>query len=270
MAYLTIGDYRLYYEDFPPRTAGTSKHPVVFLHGFTLDHRLWSGDAAHFSRSYRVLVLDSKGHGLSDTPPTGYSRDDRVEDLVSLVNNLGINKAHIVGLSMGGSTAIGLALKYSERMASMTLVSTGAAGFDVGPKIRGIDRLAREKGIESARDKWLRVSLMWYKKDKKHIRDLVEKMIREHSGAVWKDPMRGRYPRRYDLDDAHRITVPTLILAGRLDKIFLELSRKLHERIPGSRLSVFESVGHVLNLEAPDRFRKQLESFLETVEANGD
>ena len=193
-----------------------------------------------------------------------------MEDLARFVDILNLDRFHLVGLSMGGSTAIGLALDRPARMVSMTLVSTGAAGFDVGPKIGRIDRLAREKGIEAARDKWMRISLMWYKDDKKPIRDLVERMIREHSGAVWKDPMRGKYRRRRDLDDVHAISVPTMIFAGELDKVFLSLSRQLHERIPGSRLSVFESVGHVLNLEAPDRFHRELAQFLDEVEAQNE
>lgn len=269
MSYVDLGSYRLHYLDFQLKPPAVAAYPVVFLHGFTLDHRMWLDQAEFFRRSRQVLVLDSKGHGLSDAPLTGYSRDDRANDLLHFMDELKIDRAHIVGLSMGGSTAIGFALHHAERMLSMTLVSTGAAGFDVGPKIGRIDRLAREKGIEAAREKWMRISLVWYKEDKQPIRDLVETMISEHSGAVWKDPMRGKYPRRRDLDDVHDISVPTLIFAGELDKVFLSLSRQLHERIPGSRLSVFEAVGHLLNLEAPERFHEELTLFLDEVESTG-
>ena len=253
--------HRLFYLDM--FSENTARPPVIFLHGFTLDHRMWVANATFFRDRYRVLLLDARGHGLSDSPRTGYSRADRVEDLRAFMDLLKLDKAHVVGLSMGGSTAIGLALNHQDRLASLTLVDTGAAGFSVGVKIERIDRLAKEKGLEAARRKWMDSALLWYKKDKEHIRALMHTMITEHSGAIWLDPQRGRYPRENDLERVHEIEVPTMIFVGELDRIFLPLAEKLHERIPGSRLSVFEEVGHMLNLEAPERFNKELKVFLE-------
>ena len=263
MPYADLGDYRLFYEDYDPQLNTGPTPPLCFLHGFTLDHRMWTADAEHFNRWYRVIVPDAKGHGQSDAPVTGYSREHRVEDLARLLDVLEIDKIHLVGLSMGGSTGIGLALKYPDRLASLTLVSTGAAGYSVGTKISKIDHLAKEKGLEAARKKWIRTSLLWYKADKKPVRDLLEKMMREHSGAIWMDAMRGKYPRTTDLDNVHRITARTYIMVGALDRIFLPLAKQIHERIPESELSIFEHVGHMLNLEAPTRFRDQLKAFLE-------
>ena len=91
----------------------------------------------------------------------------------------------------------------------------------------------------------------------------MERMADEHSGAVWGDPMRGRYPRENDLEKVHAITVPTMIFAGSEDRIFLPLARSLQEKIPNSRLSVYDGVGHMVNLEAPERFNRDLEQFLE-------
>ncbi|MDH4156346.1 MAG: alpha/beta fold hydrolase [candidate division Zixibacteria bacterium] len=253
--------HRLFYLDM--FTENTTRPPVIFLHGFTLDHRMWVANAHFFRDYYRVLLLDAKGHGLSDSPGTGYSRADRVEDLRAYMDALRLDKAHVVGLSMGGSTAIGLALDHQDRLASLTLVDTGAAGFSAGVKIERIDRLVREKGLEAARRKWMDGALVWYKKDKEHIRALMHTMITEHSGAVWLDPQRGRYPRENDLERVHEIKVPTMIFVGELDRIFLPLAEKLHERISGSRLSIFEGVGHMLNLEAPEKFNRELKVFLE-------
>jgi pimeloyl-ACP methyl ester carboxylesterase len=88
-------------------------------------------------------------------------------------------------------------------------------------------------------------------------------MMNDYSGAVWRDPMRGKYPREYDLEHVHEITVPTTILAGALDKVFVPLAQELHDRIPMSSLTIYENVGHMLNLEAPARFNADLQLFLE-------
>ena len=85
----------------------------------------------------------------------------------------------------------------------------------------------------------------------------------EHSGAIWKDSMRGKYPKTNDLERVSEIKVPTAIFSGELDKIFLPLAIKLNKMIPDSRLYIFESVGHMLNLEAPKRFRDEIKLFLE-------
>ena len=88
-------------------------------------------------------------------------------------------------------------------------------------------------------------------------------MIEQYSGAVWADPKRGRYPREYDLERVHKITVPTLIVAGELDKIFVPLSRQLHDKINGSQLLVYPETGHMVNLELPGRLNADLKVFLE-------
>ncbi len=252
-----LGENSLYYEE-----CGTGK-PLIFLHGFSLDRRMWEPQAPFFQDKYRVIRLDALGHGRSDCPKTGYSRAHRVEDLAKFVDTLKIDRFHLVGLSMGGSTAIGFALKHQERLVSLTLASTGAAGYSVSRKFEKLDQVARKEGVELARQKWLDWSLAWYRRDRKDVGQLIETMMDNYSGTVWADPMRGRYPKEQDLDRVHKIAVPTLILAGGLDRVFATLAKKLNRRITGSLLSVYEGVGHMLNLEEPDRFNSDLGAFLE-------
>ena len=272
MPFAEIDGLKIFYQDLPENKSVTDRAgraPVFFLHGFTLDHRMWQPQADYFQHEYRVIIPDSRGHGKSDSPQTGFSRDDRVEELLKLVNLLGFERIHLVGLSMGGSTAIGFALKYRDRLKSLTLVDSGAAGYSVGPKIGRIDRIAREDGVEAAREKWIKTALTWYHDDKKEIRDLMDTMMRHHGGAIWLDPMRGKYPRTVDLDHVHNITVLTMIFVGEDDRIFVPLARELHERIKSSALSVFEDTGHMLNLEQPERFNKALKVFLEQCDERG-
>ncbi len=265
MPYADLKTHRLYYEDLPS-SSQERKYPIVFLHGYTLDTRSFLEDAMFFRQWYRTLILDFKGHGKSDAPESGYSRAHRVEDVVGFLDTAGLVKVHMVGLSMGGTTALGFALKYPERLASMTLVGTSAAGFDPGPRIAHLDKLAREQGADEAKQKWMEVALMWYKKDLAPVRDLIRSMIEDHSGAFWKDPMRGKYRREDDLAVVDRIKVKTLIQIGELDRIFLPLSHKLHQLIDGSQLIVYGNTGHIVNLEIPDRFRADLKAFLDAAE----
>ncbi|UCE23478.1 MAG: alpha/beta fold hydrolase [Candidatus Zixiibacteriota bacterium] len=263
MPYADLDTYCLYYEDYPSLAGEETSLPIVFIHGFTIDHRMWVDDAKFFSQWYRVLLLDLKGHGLSDAPETGYSRAHRVDEIVGFLDRLDIHKAHLVGLSMGGTTVLGVALAHPERLASLTLVSTSAAGYDHGIKTEKVDEIARTQGMEVARERWIKSTLQYFCNDKQQLGQLLEQMMQEHSGAYWKDPMRGKYPPEDDLQHVHEIDVPTMIFVGGLDRPFVPLAKTLHERITGSRLSVFEDVGHMLNLESPNRFQQELKLFLE-------
>jgi len=271
--YVDVGEFKLYYQEtLPPPSLGgvqESLPPVVFMHGFTLDHRMWSPQAEQFGQTHRVICMDARGHGKSDAPKTGYSRADRVEDLKRLVDALGIERFHLVGLSMGGTTSIGYALKYQDRLASLTLVSSAAAGWDASSKVPLVDKIARDKGLEAARRKWKQITLAFYKEDRRDIKTLMNRMVDDFSGATWMDPMRGRYTRDNDLPNMHKITVPTQIIVGELDRIFVPLAAQIHERIESSSLQVYPEVGHMVNLEAPERFNRDLEAFLNRVERNG-
>ena len=260
MPYFHSGDVKLFYQD-----EGQGE-TLLFLHGFACDHRMWQTQFDFFSQNYRVLVLDSRGHGKSEAPETGYSRDHRALDTRLLLDELKIDKVHLVGLSMGGSTAIGFAFKYPERLKSLSLISTGAAGHSPGKKMGILDEIAQTRGIEAAKEKWLEWILSWFKGRNPEIGQLMSDMTRDHSGAIWVDPMRGKYPRTKDQENVHGINNPTLIIAGRYDKTFLELSQELSQKIVDSQLIVFEKAGHMLNLEFPDKFNAELQSFIESID----
>ena len=259
MPYYQSGEINLYYEEH-----GRGE-PIIFLHGFTLDHRVWGPQVKFFSANYRVIVVDSRGHGKSGAPKSGYGRDYRIEDLLKLFHHLNLDRAHLVGLSMGGSTAIGFALKYQSMLKSLTLVSTGAAGFKPGRKVARVDELAKAEGVESARKQWLDWNMIYYKEKHQDVGRLLKKMIEEHSGAIWADVKRGDYPKSNDLESVPKISVPTLIVAGEKDKIFVPLSEELHKRIKNSQLVIMKGAGHILNLEYPQEFNKMLDRFLEEV-----
>jgi pimeloyl-ACP methyl ester carboxylesterase len=256
MPYADLGGYRMFYEEIG------EGEPLVFLHGFTLDRRSWYGQAEYFKKDYRVIIVDALGHGKSDSPPERYGRFERVEDFHKFVEALRIKKMHLVGLSMGGSTAIGYALEHQDRLSSLALISTGASGYDIGKKFQKFDKLAKERSLEAARTAWLEMTLAWFTDERAHVRELLTHMIKDFSGSVWMDPMRGKYRTQIDLEQAHKITVPTCIVAGVLDKVFVPLAVELHKKINGSRLVILPKLGHLLNLEDPIVFNNHLDAFL--------
>jgi len=259
MPHETVNNLRFFYSE---EGKGV---PLVFLHGFSLDHRMWQPQQEYFSQHYRVICPDARGHGKSDTPLTGYSRAHRVQDLEELVDKLGLERFHLVGLSMGGATAIGHALAHPERLRSCTLISSGAAGYEVSMKFSRLDDVAQRQGVTVALEKWKNWTLSWYKEDRRDLRDLLDRIMSEYSGSIWRDPMRGQYPPEDDLSAVNRISVPTAIFAGRLDKVFAGLANLLHERIPASRLYVYPATGHMVNLEKPDQFNNDVAAFLAEV-----
>ena len=250
-----------------------NRTPIIFLHGFTLDHRQWtrqvgffSGEAGTDGHPYRAIALDSRGHGKSEAPATGYSRADRVEDLRQFVDRLKIVRFHLVGLSMGGTTGIGFALAHSNRLKSLTLVSSAAAGYSIGKKIINIDLVAKKHGIEAAKKRWKKMTLSFYNEDQADIARLMTEMVNDHSGTIWADEMRGKYAREEDLPRLHLIDLPTLIMCGQVDKVFHEVGEKIHKRIKNSRFISYPGVGHMINLEIPEQFNADLKAFLQVVE----
>jgi len=261
MPTIDTGEVSLYYE------AKGSGIPIVFLHGFTLDRRMWSRQVDYFSKRNRVIAYDSRGHGKSGCPETGYSRQDRVRDLKRLVESLKLDRFHIAGLSMGGATALGYAIDSPGTLLSLTLVDTAAGGFRPPSRYRDHRDVARQKGVEEAKRRWIMTTLFHYANRHQHLKIELKEMMDEHCGHLWLDPRRGKYEDRDDVALAHTITVPTMIFAGDKDRYFLPLAKKLHEEISGSEIDIVGDVGHMLNMEAPDRFNLRLEQFLDRVEA---
>ncbi|MFH2049943.1 MAG: alpha/beta fold hydrolase [bacterium] len=263
MPYADIGnDVKLYYDEYLPQQ-GSIATPIVFLHGFTLDRRMWELQVEYFKDRCHLILIDAKGHGKSSAPESGYSRADRIEDLLRFVEVLNLDAYHLVGLSMGGSTALGYSLLYPEKIKSLTLASTSATGYKVGPRISRIDRMVKEQGLEAARKKWIQYAVNYYSDDQKAIKDSLRLMMTEHSGAPWMDKLRGKYPPPdNDLERISSLNIPTKIFAGTEDKVFEPLAHILGEKIPNSNISIFEGVGHMINMEEPERFNHELDEFL--------
>jgi|WetSurMetagenome_2_1015567.scaffolds.fasta_scaffold142461_2 3-oxoadipate enol-lactonase len=260
MPYVDTGELKLYYEE---SGAGT---PVVFLHGYTLDRRMWRRQVEYFSKNHRIIVNDSRGHGLSDAPDTGYNRVNRLRDLKCLAQSLQLGKFHIVGLSMGGGVALAYAIEHPDDLLSLTLVDSGAAGYPPPPGYRKLPKVTSPADVASARTQWIESALSYYKNE--NLRRELAEVMTGHSDKVWLDPLRGKYPVFDDINGSKSVKIPTLIFVGGKDRYFIPLAKTLHQNIEGSELDIVPDVGHMLNMEAPERFNQRLAQFLDRVDQN--
>ena len=255
---ITNNGYDLGYQE----TGGGGATPIVFLHGVGSDKSVWHPQLAHFGRSRRAVAFDYPGYGDSDPAPEGTTRDDYASAITSAMHELGINRAHVCGLSLGGVVAIAIHHAAPERCASLVLADT----FAVHPDGRAI----YERSLAGSRDlpamAEARVDfLLAQPADPEVRREVVETMSRIDPAAyrigaeaVWLADQ---------CDRVAEITVPTLVICGDEDQPTPpELSRELHHAIGGSLLAMIPNAGHLTNLEQPDAFNNAVERFLAQVE----
>jgi pimeloyl-ACP methyl ester carboxylesterase len=274
MGYATTDDgVRLYYEDTGQGV------PIVFVHEFAGDHRSWEPQVRFFSRRHRCIAYAARGYPPSDVPEKveSYSQKRAAADIRAVMDGVGIEKAHVVGLSMGGFATLHFGLDYPERALSLVAAGVGygaekareaefrraaeeaARGFET----RGSLTFAEVYGSSAAR-------VQFEAKDPRGWREFVDQLA-EHSALGAANTMRGvqaRRPSLYDLEDQlRRLALPTLIVAGDEDDNSLAPSLFLKRTIPASGLLVLPKTGHTINLEEPDAFNRAVVDFLAQVGA---
>lgn len=232
--------------------------PIVFLHGVGSDKSVWRPQLEHFGASRRTVAFDYPGYGDSDPAPEGTTRDDYASAIISAMHELGIDCAHVCGLSLGGVVAIAMCHADEKRCASLILADT----FAVHPDGQAIyDRSLAASGDLRAMAE-ARVDVLLAQPVDPAVRsEVVETMARIQPAAyrigaeaVWLADQRDR---------AKEIDVPTLVLCGTEDKVTPPaLSEELARLIPGAQLELIERAGHIGNLEKPREFNQALDRFL--------
>lgn len=253
--------------------------PVLFIHEFGGNHDSWEPQMRRFARRYRCITYAARGYSPSDIPTdlASYSQRIAAEDALAVLDGLGISKAHIVGLSMGGFTAAHVGLIAPERAISLTIAGTGYGaekGFE--DYFRGVSLSVAERfEIDGAKD-FSKIyaegasRVQFQNKDPRGWRDFAERLS-HHSDTGAAMTMRGVQacrPSLYDLsDELANMMVPTLVMAGDEDDHCLQTSIYLKKTIPACGMVVFPKTGHTLNLEEPELFNSFLSEFFAQVEA---
>ena len=251
--------------------------PLVWSHEFGGSYESWETQVRFFTRRYQVITYAARGWPPSDVPtePEAYSQELVVEDLYLLLRHLGIEQAHIGGLSMGGSCALNFGIAHPEMARSLVVASAGSGSTDRETFLANsqalCDRLASE-GMEAVANDYGRtdVRVQLLRKDPQGFEEFL-RLLSAHSALGSELTFRGyvmKRPTIYALEDKLRaLQVPTLIMLGDEDEPCVEPAVFMKRAIPGSGLSVFPQSGHAINLEEPDLFNRTVLDFLTAVEA---
>ena len=263
----------LHYEE---TGAGT---PIVFVHEFAGDHRSWEPQVRYFARRYRCITFAARGYPPSEVPKDfeRYSQERARDDVRSVLDALRIERAHIVGLSMGAFATLHFGMAYGARALSLTMAGVGSGAHPAHYEAFQRDSKAnaqelREKGMAAFAARYglgpARVQLQ--NKDPRSFAEFL-RQLSEHSAEGSANTMQGyqgRRPSLYKLvEDIKRISVPALIIAGDEDDITIETSIMLKRAIPTAGLAMFPKTGHAMNLEEPALFNRTLDEFLHQVAA---
>lgn len=250
-----INGSKTYYE-----VAGAG-HPLVFVHGFSLDTRMWDDQWDVFAEHYQVIRYDVRGFG--QTAPTGNMPYSRSDDLAALLDHLNIEGAHIVGLSMGGSIAIDFALEHGARTSSLIPVDSAINGYKRPDTQASVRNAATEEGMKSAIDVWLNSSLfkpgIYNPKCAPRLREIVS----DYTGWHWvnTDPLTLLVPSSNQR--LREISSPALVIVGEYDITdFHLMASRMEGMIPNAKKAVMPGVGHMSNMEDPETFNRIALGFL--------
>ena len=251
---MTSNGYAIGYQE----RGGGLLAPIVFLHGVGSDKSVWHPQLGHFGQTRRAVAFDYPGYGDSDRAPDGTARDDYASAILSAMHELGIDRAHVCGLSLGGVIAIAMHHAGPVRCASLIL----ADSFAVHPQGQAIYERSLAGSHDIAAMAEARVDvLLASPADPEVRREAVETMskidaaaYRVGAEAVWLADQRER---------AAAINVPTWVICGTEDQATpVALSAALVELISNARMVVIDGAGHLSNLEKPAPFNRAVEDFL--------
>lgn len=258
MAYIeATGGVRLYYE------AVGAGAPVVFVHEFAGDYRAWEPQMRYFSRSHRCVAFSARGYLPSDVPeePAAYGQDIARADVISVMDALGIDKAHVVGHSMGAYTALHVGLTHPERCLSVAALGCGwgsnpAEREAAAQACDDIAKLFKEAPIAEAAATYARFPMRatFERKDPRGFAEF-ERMLAEHSstGSVLTMlNLQKTRPTLWDLqEDLKAFRPPLLVIVGDEDHPCLDGSLFLKRTVSTAGLVVVPRAGHTITLEEP-------------------
>jgi 3-oxoadipate enol-lactonase len=263
MPYVDSSGTKVFYDSYG------QGQPIVFLHPWTTNGYIWYFQVFPFARTNQTVVVDHRGHGRSDKPKSGYSIQEHARDVGAVLDGLRIDKAVLVGNSIGGMIAMQFALDYPDRVIGLAIVSSGTALGEAMPK-EAADAFKNNyegtfgallEGTVSARSKRERPEILEVMKSQFLVqsnfpRHVFESAIADPNG-VFSWNIKNRLA---------SIRKPTVVFAGEEDQATPVAANKfLADNIPGAKLNVIKDVGHFYELEKPLEFNAALQEFVSTL-----
>jgi pimeloyl-ACP methyl ester carboxylesterase len=243
--------------------------PLILIHAGIADRRMWDNQMPAFSQRFLVVRYDLRGFGQSSDPAGDFAHYD---DLLALADELAIDAAHIVAVSMAGAIALDFALAYPERVRSLILVATGPNGYDRwGEDIRRGWTEESEALTAGEMERAIEINLRMWVDGPRRAPDEVEPEVRARVQGMLEFNLPREEGEARDLEPPasgrlREIATPTLVIVGDLDQPdIIESSKMLAGEVPGARLTMMEGVAHLPNMEKPDEFNRLVLEFLASV-----
>ena len=255
--------------DLACQADGPSEGPVLVLsHTLATSRAMWRRQIPHLAQRYRVVSYDMRGHGESAAPDYPYSLEMLSEDVIGVLDSLGVTRpAVFLGISIGGMIGQALALRHPERFRAVILASTvSRTAPEAQPmweqRIEAIRKDGVESQIQPTLERWLSPE---FRAREPETTKWVADMVRATPAIGMVNCAKAIQKLDYS-DQLGQFTLPTLIIAGEKDPgAPVAAAEVMHERIKGSRLEVMPNCLHQTPIEAPDRFNRIVDSFLETL-----
>ena len=269
MPRVLINGVNIYYESHG------NGFPLVFAYGLGGNTGEWAGQISALSQLYRFIIWDPRGHGRSDSPPRReqYSLQISAEDLYGLLNHLGIERAYVGGLSMGGGISARFAVAHPEQVAALLIIDSGSAsGRPMSLEMRAM----RERSIELAETQGMEAVAEYCIQANPNLKTQVEagpealegvrQMFLALNPTGYANTIRALLEPDFPTERLREITAPTLVLVGGEDPA-QEAAYLTHTKIAGSQYVVIPGAGHLSNLDKPEEFNGHILEFLQRVEA---
>jgi pimeloyl-ACP methyl ester carboxylesterase len=230
--------------------------PVLLNHGYAATGRMWEPQQRALGDHHRVITWDMRGHGETDSPddPTQYSETLTVEDMLALLEFLGVERTVVGGLSLGGYISLAFYMKHPDMVSALVLCNTGPGYRNSKARAewnRMAERLAQgleERGLEAlGSSAEVRATA--------HQHRSAQGLAHAARGMLAQVDARA-------IDALPHVQVPTLIVVGERDRMFQDASQYMAAKIPGARLEVIPGAGHAANLDQADAFNRVLREFL--------
>jgi pimeloyl-ACP methyl ester carboxylesterase len=256
-----INGARIHYE-----REGHGPH-VVLLHAGVADLRMWEPQVAAFAKHFDVIRPDQRGFGDSELPPNPWSP---LADLLSLMDQLSLESAHLVGCSMGGALAIDFALDHPERTSKLVLVGSAIGGFTFKPEHAHLfaeASAARAAGdLDALNEAMLHLFLDGPERPRGYVAEPLRKLFLDMNGHALRvdfEKAPTKEPDPVAVRRLHEIDAPTLVVVGDKDvPTVMEAADLLMNSIPDVQKTVIEDAAHLPNLEHPDEFNRAVLDFL--------
>jgi pimeloyl-ACP methyl ester carboxylesterase len=255
-----------------------SGNAMIFVHEFAGDHRSWEPQMRFFSRYFRCITYGARGYPPSEVPddPQKYNQARARDDIRDVLDHLQIDKAHVVGLSMGGFATLHFGISYSNRARSLMI---GGCGYGAQPSERekfqqetdAVASAIEQQGMPEVSKKYALgpTRVQFQNKDPRGWQEFATQLA-EHSTKGSALTMRGvqaRRPSLWELVDGMKgITAPALVITGDEDDPCLEPAILMKRNIPTAGLVVLPCAGHTINIEEPELFNRALFEFVSAVE----